>query len=177
MALAGVSLAAFVLGMSFAEGLRPTAGSQHATGPCEVTGTVHYATDRGVFPDAESVVLLLPADELPSRYERPAPDGLTAGDSPPDARHAGVQAIQAMQGAYARANEDGHFRLRVPRGGNFFLLAISRHLQRDGDQSPSRADLAQLGRYVLPATELLGGARYEWRRVVVENGTEVDVNF
>jgi hypothetical protein len=86
-------------------------------------------------------------------------------------------AIAAMGGAYGRSDAGGEYRLQLPRAGRYFVLVVSRSVRRGEDVGMNRNDLAQLGRYVAPATELLGDRKFVWRRIQLPGSGTLDVRF
>jgi hypothetical protein len=68
--------------------------------------------------------------------------------------------------------------LRLPAAGEYFVLVLSKNRYRDATENAVRADLAQIGGYFLPATELLSDHRYQWKSVTVRSDqTLSDVVF
>jgi hypothetical protein len=86
------------------------------------------------------------------------------GASPVDAANPAIIAIREIGGDFTRADSQGRFRLVAPGPGDYFLLIISAHLQRPPEQRAAPQDLAELGRYVESAPELLDQNRYQWTR-------------
>jgi hypothetical protein len=146
--------------------------------PSVLSGHVTFVAASGErLPDEGCVIAVFPEDRRPGANERAGVEGLRPDDPVPDEDHPGRRAILTMGGDYARAGADGVYRLRVPDTGSYFALFLSRHAARDADETLSRADLAQIGRYVLPATELLGDRRYAWRRLTVRGDQALDIDF
>jgi hypothetical protein len=176
--LGAVAIGSFVLGMSLAGRTAPSEPQPRILQQCTITGTVHYVSETGhPVADAGAVVLLVPVDEVPGRYERAPATGLSPNELVPGSDDAAAGAIFAMGGAYARVDAAGKFRATVPWAGEFFLLAISRNMVRDPAEQLERTHLAELGRYVLPATELLGPAKYSWERVNTRPNAEFHITF
>jgi len=136
--------------------------------PCNVAGQVRYLTQNGAeIPDEGTVVIVVPQDQQPSAAQRAPVEGLRPLDPLPQDNHPALRAIRMLGGAYTRADADGAFDLRLPSAGQYFVLVLSRNRYRDASEPPSHADLAQIGGYFLPATELLGDHRYQWKSVQV----------
>jgi hypothetical protein len=132
--------------------------------PASVSGRVLYGTSGGTnYPDEGAVIMVFPTAQRPSSDEKVRYEGLRPSDIPPSAGHAGLERLRAFGGGYARADAAGEFRIAVPKGGVYHLLVVSNHGTRREQTVPNRADLAQLGRYVSEASELLGNRRYRWR--------------
>jgi hypothetical protein len=81
-----------------------------------------------------------------------------------DASDSALPALREIGGDFARADAEGRFRLVAPQPGPYFLLIISSHLDRPVNERPAPQDLAELGRYVDSAPELLAQKRYRWTR-------------
>lgn len=156
-----VAIIFFVLGMSIgrqASGPRRTAPE----GPVDLRGSVSYRSDGRERPDSGAVIILLPKDARPA--EKLPADGLRPGEPKPSDLHPSVAAIRRWGGDYVRSDASGRFHLRAPHGGEFFLLVISAHADRNGKR-PELEHLAQIGRFFLPAVDLLGERAYEWRTI------------
>jgi len=65
--------------------------------------------------------------------------------------------------ARAIVGDNGNFNLRLPAGGDYYLLVISEHAKRTAEK-PVFRDLAELGRYVSSAYDLIGRSDYRWTR-------------
>ena len=81
-------------------------------------------------------------------------------DPAPTEKNPAIQAIELLDGGYARADRHGKFSV-VLRPGEYWVLAISRHAVRPANQPPKPDDLDLLGRYFLRAGDLIGTAKYE----------------
>jgi len=176
--LALVAIVAFVFGILVGGG-SSTAPEQVSGQPCNVGGHVRYLTQNGAeIPDEGAVVIIVPQDAHPTIEQRAAVEGLRPSDPHPQENHPALQAIRKLGGAYARTDQNGAYDLRLPTAGQYFVLVLSRNRYRDAAENPVRADLAQIGGYFLPATDLLGDHRYEWRSVSVRvDQTFSDVVF
>ena len=173
-----VALAAFALGVQIGGGVGQPGGDSDASGPQEISGTVLAAFGDGAArPDEGCVIMAFPEDVRPSVNERASAEGLRPGDPLPGGGDSRLLAVAAMGGAYARADEKGEYRLQVPGAGGYFVLFVSRSVRRGSDEAMNRTDLAQLGRYVAPATELLGDRKYVWRRIRLAEGRSLDIRF
>lgn len=163
--LAVVAVCGFAFGLLIGRG---GGGSTTRSGdgmptPCVVTGKISYTTESGQkFPDEGAVVYIVPQSEKPDLDEKIAPAGLRPTDALPGENHAGLQMIRQLGGAHTRADANGDFRLRLPRSGKFFVLVISKSGRRKSNVDITRADLAQMGRYFLPVTDLVTDRRYRW---------------
>jgi hypothetical protein len=81
-----------------------------------------------------------------------------------------------MGGAYARSDAEGDFKLQVPRG-RYFVLIISGNSERASSEELDKTQLAQIGRYFVPATELIGRNRFQWREELIANDKRLDLSF
>ncbi len=160
--LAATAVVFFVAGMVIGRSTAPTSGRSEVRGPAEVEGQVWYESQGRRRVDAGAVVMLLPADFQPD--SKLSPEGLRPKDAPVSTLHPSVEAIHRWGGDVIRADTAGRFRLRVPRGGSFFFLVMSAHVAR-GDERPALKDLAQIGRFFLPAVDLLADQAYRWQRL------------
>jgi hypothetical protein len=183
--LAAVAWGCFGLGY-YLGSARTTAVEEPVTGPCAVSGRVLYETSGGTtFPDAGAVILILPEQQRPAADEklsfqalRPqASSGGAASDVSVELAQETQQRLRTLGGGLARVDVDGNYRISLSRGGRFYLLVLSNHGQRAADQELSRTDLAQLGRYVGFASELIGDRRYRWSSQLFKQDTELNVTL
>jgi phage FluMu protein Com len=128
-----------------------------------VSGTVLVQNGaKGSTPDEGSVVVLLPATKRPD--EKAASTGLGPDDPQPDEDHQALAMLRSLGGDYTRADRKGRYQVRVPTTGRYYLLVISRSHRRSENEQPKPSELAQLGRYFLPATELLANKASSGKR-------------
>ncbi len=141
-----------------------------------MTGAVQLADgDNAGQPDEGSVVLLLPAARLPD--EKLAAAGLRPdNDLSPD-EHPARTLLRGLGGDLARVDRRGNYRVRASGPGRYYLLIISQHKRRGSDESPAATELARLGRYVTPPTDLLGQQQYQWQELLLRKNQQVDVRF
>jgi hypothetical protein len=158
-----VALAGFGLGLVAGGAMPRGSESTVAAGPVTLTGTVAYdAGDNLPTPDEGAAVLLVPEDARP---EQKAPvASLRPGSSPVEAGDPAVTALREIGGDYARVDPEGQFRLVAAQPGMYFLLIVSAHKDRPRQERFVPQHLAELGRYVQSAPELLGQNRYQWTR-------------
>jgi hypothetical protein len=143
--------------------------------PATVSGRVLYGTSGGTnYPDEGAVIMVFPAANRPSSDEKVRYDGLRPSDMPPTAGHGGLERLRAFGGGYVRADLAGEFRISVAKGGSYYILVVSNHGTRREQTVPNRADLAQLGRYVSEASELIGNRRYRWRLEELEGDRRLE---
>ncbi|MFM7846569.1 MAG: hypothetical protein ACKPEY_20375 [Planctomycetota bacterium] len=187
-----IATASFALGYFLGLG-RAKSVDEPVIGPCVISGRVFYETSGGTtFPDAGALVLLVPEDQRPAADEKlahrallPRSDTRAAGASdgggvagPSDSEAQEVQQrLRTLGGGLARADVDGNYRISLSRGGRYFLFVLSSHGTRSGQDEPNRADLAQLGRYVALASELIADRRYRWTQQSIKQDTVLDVTL
>jgi phage FluMu protein Com len=175
--LAVVAIVSFILGTLVTGG-----GSKEAADvgpvPCQLSGEVVYATGGGRnLPDDGSIVLVLPQDQRPAPTGKAPIEGLRPGDPLPLGESENLRIIQSIGGAYARTDNAGRFQLTLPDHGQYFVLIVSKNKYRAPGEERDKADIAQLGNYVLTPTELLGESKYEWRVVTIRKNESLDLTF
>lgn len=178
----GILLGAMGLG-GFAAGVFASRGrwtnSAAARQPCVIVGTVQYAavnaTGESLQPDADSVALLFPRDLRPDRGQKLKVAGLRPQDPPLTEGDPVFEALHTLGGDYARASQQGFYYLKARDAGDYFLLVLSAHARRSPTTPIERQHLAEIGRYVDRAAELLGPLRYEWRELSLRGDERIDV--
>jgi hypothetical protein len=120
-------------------------------------------------------VLLAPEDARPE--QKAAVASFLPGGALVDASDPAVLALREIGGDFTRADGQGRFRLVVPRPGSYFLLIISAHRNRPAGERAAPQDLAELGRYVESAPELLGQKQYRWIRRRFDESEDVSHVF
>ncbi len=172
-----VAIVSFVLG-TLVSGRGGGQPEIRAAVPCVLSGEVVYSNAGGRdLPDDGSVVLVLPTEQRPAPTGKAQVEGLRPGDPMPRDDSENIRIIQAIGGAYSRADSAGHFQIKLPDAGRYFVLVVSKNRYRSADEEMDRTDIAQLGRYVQPPTELLGESRYTWREVTVRGDDAIDFTF
>ncbi len=171
-----VALVFFIFGMSVGNRSGDQLTAIGAGRPCTVSGRVTWENaSHQIEPDDGSVVVLVP---VASRPDTKAPaTGLRPEDAMPSEDHPGRGILQMLGGVYARVDDGGSFEVRLPTANRYYALVISRHAKRPEGVQPATHDLAELGRYFLPATELLGKQKYHWRELIVRSNQELNVSF
>ena len=170
-----VAVACFGLGVLFGTitGTR-TEQQLHVPRPCVIGGTVVTRGSRdGDEPDDGAVVLIVPQNARPD--ERVNVEGLRPGDPMPDRDHPSLRAFTALGGDYTRTDAQGHFRLRVPDTGEYFLLVVSHRAKRSGDEPLNRTHIAEIGGYVIPAAQLIGEQRYRWQTQRIDRDATLNI--
>lgn len=131
--------------------------------PRIVRGTLTFTDSAGRDqPDAGSVVIMVPEELRPGPDDKVDIEGLRPDDPLPGENHPALQRIAVMGGAYARTDAEGEYRLQLPKRGAYFLLIISGNMHRSGADELNKEHLAQMGRYFIRATDLLGDRRFRW---------------
>lgn len=171
-----VGVVAFFLGTLFGALGSRSKDDQPSQGPYALHGQISLTTSAGrMSRDAGSTVMALPRETLPD--EKLEIVGLRAGDSALPPEHPTVRALHVFGGAIDRTDEQGSFRLYVPRRGSYFLLVLSAGARRARDDVPRRKDLAELGRYVTSASDLLGDQQYRWTEENIKSDVKLDWVF
>ena len=142
--------------------------------PRVIRGTLTFNDAAGAQPDAGSVVILVPQDRRPTIDEKVPAEGLGPDSQPPDDL---LERISAMGGAYGRTDVDGNFRVQVPRRGRYFMLLISAGGPRQSNSDINKEHLAQMGRYFVPATDLIGDHTFRWTSEEIGRDTTIDYAF
>lgn len=175
--LLAVAMFALTLGIMIGRGSAPTTVVKSGTPtPCYLTGKVFHKSSGGQsVPDAGAVVIVVPQDERPT--DKAPIEGLRPDDPLPDPDQPSLTRIKAIGGDYARTDEQGYFKLRVPDSGEYFLLVVSHRSARKASERLDPVHLAQMGRYFLPAPDLLGDRGYRWRSESIKRDKEYTFTF
>jgi len=154
--LLSVGVSCFFFGTLLGRSLETTESDATQSSIRRVFGTIVYldAMQRPI-PDAGAVVICLPKDRRPELNAKAQFDGLRPGDPIPGESHPSLVAIQRIGGTYLRTGDTGKYEFSV-REGNYYVLIISRQLTSPANEPKSKSDLAQLGRYVESAVDLIG---------------------
>lgn len=173
--LGAVGFVCLIFGIALGWKFSPTSSPiDPETLPCVVSGIVEYEDSRGArHPDIGAVVLALPAANQPEKSI--SSEGLGPDDPQPKSEHPGLRELESLGGRIVRANAAGRFEFRVPRGGNFYIVAISKQTRRDGPHEPKIT--STLGKYIAPATKLLGNYQYAMQDPVLREERHVDFFF
>jgi hypothetical protein len=168
-----LALIGFVSGYFVARSYGPA--SAHVPQPSFITGILRYqrGNNRPAADDG-AVVLLLPAKEVPDRMSRLSVFGLRPQDTQAGPSGTNSDALRAMGGDLCRATGEGFYHLRVRDSGEYYVLFLSAHLQRADDEPLNRQMLAELGRYVDRANELIGGNAFVWKRMTIDHDVEMN---
>jgi len=176
--LAIVAIIAFILGVMVGSGSQPTEVAVRPPKPCVVSGKVMYRSGGGrQRPDDGSVLLVVPTDDHPAATSKARIEGLRPGDPMPRDDSDNLRIIESIGGSYVRADADGQFEIRLPDVGKYFVLVVSKNAYRGPGEELNKIDIAELGRYVQPPTELLGNSKYKWQEVTLHNNRKLDFTF
>lgn len=175
--LLAVAIMALTLGILIGRGSAPRVAVKSGTAtPCYLTGTVQHRTSGGnPVADGGAVVIVVPQDQRPA--EKAPIEGLRPEDPLPEADQPSLARIKSIGGDYARADEQGYFKVRVPDSGEYFLLVVSHHAGRKAGQRLDPVHLAQMGRYFLPAPDLVGDRYYRWRSESIKRDKQYSIIF
>jgi hypothetical protein len=169
-----VALSAFALGLA-AGGSFLGRQTQLAAAPCEVSGSISYASNGKAVPDAGAVVLFLPQTKDPGRAI--TADGLRPEEPLPDTPLAGAEALRNLGGAYTRADENGRYQVRLAEPGTYYVLVLSGHARRGAGQDIQTQDLVKLRRFVENASDLLADSRYQFTTESVRGSRQLNALF
>jgi len=174
--LGTVALVFFVFGLVIGSRSRDVPADRLAGKPPSVSGTVmHAGPGEDPAPDAQSVIILLPGSRQGDQKASIA--GLRPEEPMPDEDHSSLQMLRSVGGDYTRADRRGRYRVRGASPGRYTLLILSRHCSRPAGESPQASHLAFLGRFFVPANELLAGGAYRWQELLLRDDQQVEVTF
>ena len=171
--LIGVSLVGLFFGLLIGWGTSDQNMIQATQESATVRGRVTYAQDRFDTADPGAVVIVLPRGTFPS--EKMPIDSLKPGNAPFPEGDPTIQEIRRMGGDIARTGSNGQFRLRVPTGGSFYLLAISHNHPRNGVIKVR--DLDEISNYFQGTSELIGEQSYRWTRESLSKTRTIPILF
>lgn len=175
--LALMALSGFAAGVFSSRTRWATSGA--ARQPALVLGTVQFADGNNGEPQADrgSVILLFPRNVQPDRGQKLKVSGLRPQDPPLKRGNAALEALRTLGGDYARASDQGFYYVKARDTGDYFLLVLSAHEKRATSAALDRKHLAEIGRYVDRAAELIGSAKYKWQELTLTGDQRVDVVF
>ncbi len=177
MLLGSVALISFWLGL-LAAGKGPAVEATATPQPSVLSGEVVFTSGGGRSrPDVGAAVLVLPLSQLPAPTDKAPIDGLRPGDPLPREDSHNLRIIQSIGGAYTRVDAEGRYQIQLPDSGRYFVLVVSKNSDRSQGMELDKADIAQLGRYVQPPTDLLANSKYQWREVAIRNQHSLNVSF
>ena len=140
-----------------------------------LTGRITYiSATADSRPDAGARVLLLP-NVKPGRVKLDVAGFVTGADDI-DTRVARA-ALRALGGDLAEANADGHYRLNLPKPGDYHLLAISRHSSHETAAAVDPRLNTVLAAYFFRPASLLGQLAFQWDDFHFTGVTPAPQNF
>ncbi len=155
--LGAVALTCFIFGV-LTGGTFFSAPATAGKGPCTITGTVRYASGNQRLPDEGAVIIVLP--DTKDAGQRASATGMRPDEPVPETPVVGVQQIRDMGGAYTRAGPQGDFSVNLAAGGKYYVLVLSNHARRTGNEEVKVTDVRTLGRFVDGAIDLLADSKY-----------------
>lgn len=174
--LGAVAVTCLVIGVFLGRAFSPTTSPiDPTTLPCVVTGRVEYEDSQGVrHADLGALILALPQHEQPEKSI--SSEGLGIDDAPPKADHPGLRELESVGARIARVGPNGRYELRVPRGGKFYLVAISKQSRRQGESHQPQITSA-IGKFLAPPTRIVGQQRYQMTEPTLREERTVDFLF
>lgn len=174
MLLAAVGLTCFIFGV-LTGGTFFNAPATAGKGPCTITGTVRYASGNQRMPDEGAVVIVLP--ETKDAGQRASAAGMRPDEPLPETPLPGVRQIQDMGGAYTRAGPQGDFSVNLASGGKYYVLVLSHHARRTGNEEVKVTDVRTLGRFFDGAIDLLADSKYQLRSETIRGDRTITAQF
>lgn len=171
-----VALLFFIIGVLVGGAGREGAARDDGPQACLIHGNIAYQMNADRLPDEGAVVVVVPQNARPDPSSKFAAEMLRPGAANEQDPQL-LQGIRELGGDFARANDSGDFQLRVPDRGKYFVLVLSRNKVRSANDPLKPAHLAQMGRYFLPADQLVGNNRYEWREETIRRDQSLNVVF
>ncbi|MCA9264692.1 MAG: hypothetical protein KDA60_12615 [Planctomycetales bacterium] len=169
-----VALLSFLFGAFFGGCVGDHAATPQANRPVQLSGSVMYLDRRGVaLADDGSVVLAFPADARPEHQL--SLRGLRPDTKPLDADDPNRTALHVMGGSIARV-ENGMYQMDI-EPGQYFVLVVSANQRRPRNDEPTDQELAQIGRYVVPAFDLLDRNAYRWEQLNLDGPRAFNTEF
>jgi len=172
--LGAVALVCFIFGV-LTGGTFFSAPTQSAKGPCTITGTVRYAAGNQRLPDDGAVVIVLP--ETKDVGQRASAAGLRPDEPLPETPLVGAQQVKDMGGAYTRAGPQGDFSVNLPSGGKYYVLILSNHARRTGNEDVKVSDVGTVGRFFDGAIDLLADNKYRLSSETVRGTRTITAQF
>jgi len=172
--LGTVSLVGFMLGLLCGSSFDRPASEQ--TAQRGIFGSITYVAETSEKqPDIGAVILVLPADKRPD--EKIPPITLRPDQPPPPGNHPSRTHIASWGGYFVRADANGKYRIPGIPPGPYFTLFLSGNAKRESDKRSRGTDLAEIGRYILSPTDLVGDFQYRWQRRELAGEHQWDVHF
>jgi hypothetical protein len=141
-----------------------------------VEGTVHYLSANRRSPDEGAAILIVPQHGAKPEEKAPAV-GLRPEDPPPDEATPGIAILRRIGGGYARADEKGHFHIRLPDRGRYWVLVISQARQLKSANQVSTQDIRTHVPFFDNGADLIGKQRYKMTSESVRGDRQFNVVF
>ena len=171
--LAVVALGSFSIGLLAGGALGGGASEPAAPQACTLSGTINFASGGRNLPDLGAAIAVIPQSKIKPDEKAPI-DGLRPDDPTPDETHRGIAILRQLGGGYARADDKGHFQIKVPQRGRYLVLVISRERQLGNVET---ADILKLSPFFDNAADLLGRRRYQLTAETVRGDQQLNVVF
>ena len=172
--LGAVALICFIFGV-LTGGTFFSAPATSGKGPCTITGTVRYASGNQRLPDEGAVIIVLP--ETKDAGQRASATGMRPDEPLPETTPTGVQQVRDMGGAYTRAGPQGDFSVNLASGGKYYVLVLSNHARRTGNEEVKVVDVRTLGRFFDGAIDLLADNKYRLTSETVRGDRTLTAQF
>ena len=172
--LGAVALTCFIFGV-LTGGTFFSAPATAGKGPCTIAGTVRYASGNQRLPDEGAVIIVLP--ETKDAGHRASSAGMRPDEPLPETPLIGVQQIRDMGGAYTRAGPQGDFSVNLASGGKYYVLVLSNHARRTGNEELKVMDVRTLGRFFDGAIDLLADNKYRLTSETVRGDRTLTAQF
>lgn len=168
-----VGLVCFVFGLMIGASSAPETVASEPI-PCVITGKVSFRQNARA-ADENAVVIVVPQESRPE--QKIDASRLSPLEPAPLRNDPRLTAIRALGGAYARVDEAGGYRLRIPDKGNYFLLIISHGKRQSESAAFDAIAAAQMGRFFTPTLDMLGEQAYVWKPHTIRSDTTINHDF
>lgn len=172
--LGAVALTCFVFGV-LTGGTFFSSPASAGKGPTAISGTVRYAAGNQRLPDEGAVIIVLP--QTKDVGQRASAEGMRPDEPLPDEPLPGAQQIRDMGGAYTRAGPQGEFKVDLAGSGKYYVLVLSNHARRSGDENVKTTDLATIGRFLDGAVDLLADSKYQFTSETIRGDRTLSALF
>lgn len=173
--LGSVALGFFIFGLIVGSRAGPDLAGV-ALQPCTISGEIRFqAAAQNDSADNGARVIVVPQAVRPD--QKAAASGLRPSDPAPADGHVGMAVLRSLGGDVTSVDEQGRFQCHVPSPGRYYILVISRHAKRPDHATLEGRDLAQIGRYISPAANVLESQQYTWQELRVRGDCTFDHRF
>ncbi len=140
-----------------------TSASRNGRTETAVSGLITFKQGSDYLPDADAVVMILPANQRPDERSKAVdvhPQSFEPLENP------GIDRVYALGGAIVRAGEDGRFRVVVDGPQKFNVLVVSNHTARNEDDDErdqlTKSQRASVADFFFPVDKAIGDQRVYW---------------